>query len=278
MIISDFHTHSSNSGDCDAKMSNQIEAALKKGLVHLCITEHMDIDYPQVPEGHEDEECSFLLDAEKYYAEYIEMKEKYASCSSSNTPFNLFFGVELGLQSQIADDNLAFSRSYPFDFIIASSHTLYKLDPYYKEFWDDRDEANVTKDYFESIYENIGLFNNFDVYGHLDYIVRYGKNKDYIFADYSDIIEAILKKLIDMGKGIEINTCGLRNGLKYPNPRPEILKLYRSLGGEIITVGSDAHRSEHVAWEFDIAEKLLIDCGFKYYTIFSERKPEFIKL
>lgn len=273
MILSDYHCHSSNSGDCDEKMQTQIEAAISKGLKYLCITEHNDFDYPDPLPAHIDEACSFLLDASTYYKEYIKMRDTY-----SGKDFNLRFGVELGMQKQITADNKSFVKKYPFDFVIASTHVLYHEDPYYGEFWDGREESKIVRDYFEDIYENICLFTDFDVYGHLDYIVRYGKNKSYNFSDYSDIIDEILRKLVDMGKGIEINTCGLRNKLKYPNPAPEVLTRYRELGGEIITVGSDAHCHEHVAWNFDVAENLLKDCDFKYYTVFKERKPEFIRL
>lgn len=276
MIISDFHTHSSNSGDCSEKMQTQIESAKSKGIKHLCITEHMDFDYPEPLEAHKDEACSFLLNADEYYSKYLSMRETLEETSDND--FNLYFGVELGLQEQVFSENNEFAARYPFDFIIASSHVLYKEDPYYEEFWLNRDEATIVRDYFESIYKNICLFNDFNVYGHLDYIVRYGKNKTYNFNSYKDIIDEILRKLIADGKGIEINTCGLRNNLKYPNPCPDLLKLYRSLGGEIITVGSDAHCKEHIAWEFKTAEEILKECGFSYYTIFKNRKPDFIKL
>lgn len=276
MIISDFHTHSSNSGDCDEKMQSQIEAALNKGIKHLCITDHNDFDYPDPLPKYIDESCSFLLDVDTYYNEYLKMKDKY--CTNSSNDFNLYFGVELGMQLQVVEENKILATKYPFDFIIASSHVLYHEDPYYPEFYEGRSEIKINNDYFESIYENICEFNDFDVYGHLDYIFRYGKTKTYNFNDYRDVIEPILKKIVSMGKGIEINTCGLRNNMKYPNPSPEILKMYKDLGGEIITVGSDAHSSKHVAWEFNIAESILKNCGFEYYTIFKNRKPDFLKL
>ena len=93
-----------------------------------------------------------------------------------------------------------------------------------------------------------------------------------------DIIETILKKLIDKGKGIEINTAGLRYGMGAPNPDLPVLKLYHDLGGEIITVGSDAHKPEDVAVYHKQAYQNLNEAGFRYYTIFKNRKPQFINL
>jgi len=274
MILSDFHTHSSNSGDCDVKMQLQVESAINKGLKNLCITEHLDLDYPlSSPDGTE--YCDFSLDADAYLNEYIQMKEKYQSGD-----FKLFFGIEVGLQPQVVAENNEYLTKKPFDFVIASSHLLDNCDPYYPEFWADKKDSDVFRQYLQSIYENICLFSNFDVYGHLDYIVRYrkDKDKDFNYYEFSDEIDLVLNKLIEMGKGIEVNTGGLKNGMKYPNPCPDIIKRYRDLGGEILTIGSDAHSPEYIAYSFHTLPDLLKECGFDYYTIFSKRKPEFIKI
>lgn len=270
MIIADFHTHSSNSGDCDIPMSVQIEAAINKGISHLCITEHMDYDFPETP----DENISFVLDTDTYYKEFISNKEKYAD------KINLYFGVELGLQPHLANMHKDYISKYDFDFIIGSSHVCDGYDVYYPDFYKNKDEKACYMRYFESELENINAFNDFDVYGHLDYVVRYGPTKDanYQFNDYKDILDEILKKLISSGKGIEINTGGLKKGMKETNPSLDILKRYKELGGEIITVGSDAHFAENIAYGFDRAKGVLEKAGFTRYAVFKDRKPEFINL
>ncbi len=87
-----------------------------------------------------------------------------------------------------------------------------------------------------------------------------------------------MRTIIQKGKGIEINTGGFKYGLGHPNPTEEILTRYRELGGEIITIGADAHTPEHIAFDFHKIPQLLTDCGFRYYTVFKERKPFFYKL
>ena len=118
------------------------------------------------------------------------------------------------------------------------------------------------------------------MYGHIDYVVRYGpdKNTYYSYADYADVIDEILKQLIHNGKGIEVNTAGFKYGLGHPNPCEDILKRYRELGGEILTLGADAHQPEHIAYDFQRLPKLLQTCGFSYYTVFKNRKAQFIAL
>ena len=173
-----------------------------------------------------------------------------------------------------------YDPAHRLDFIIGSTHLVDGSDPYYPSFWEHHSPKESICTYFENIYKSICCCDNFDVYGHLDYVVRYApkKDADYQPADYKDLLDMILKKLIENGKGIEINTAGLRYGLKEANPCCFILKRYRELGGEILTTGSDAHKPQDMAFAFDIIVDLLKDCGFSYYTLFHQRKPEFIRL
>jgi histidinol-phosphatase (PHP family) len=96
-------------------------------------------------------------------------------------------------------------------------------------------------------------------------------------AQYGDRVEHLLKTLIHNGRGIEINCSGIRDGCG-PFPSEEILRLYRSLGGEIITIGSDAHRPEDAAKCVDVGQEILKACGFRYITTFTKHKPEFISI
>lgn len=168
----------------------------------------------------------------------------------------------------------------PFDFVIGSSHVVHGYDPYYPDFFEGRKEFRCYMEYFESILENLSVYDDFDVYGHLDYVVRYGPNKnhEYSYGRYKDILDEILKKLISMNKGIELNAGGYHYGLGEPNPCIDVIRRYRELGGEIITVGADAHTPDKIAWEFVKAANVLNDCGFRYYTIFKNRSPEFLPL
>ncbi len=269
-ILTDFHTHSSFSGDCDTPMEHMIEQAICLGMSHLCITEHFDPDYP-VREG---ETIDFNLDIKAYREKFLNLKEKYKK------NITLLWGVELGLQVHILPFLSRFVQENPFDFVIASSHLCNGGDPYYPDFFEGRSEESVYEEYFLSILENVKRFHEYDIYGHLDYIVRYGPNKDalYSYEKYRDVYDSILKTIIASGKGIELNTGGVKYGLRDLHPTFEVLKRYKELGGEIITLGSDAHTPENLQNHFTRAKDVLKNCGFEYYTIFQERKPEFIRL
>lgn len=263
----DQHMHCNFSGDSDALPEDMIKAGIAHGLSGICFTDHLDYDYPEEPN-------IFLLDFDNYFKELSDLREKYADKISVN------IGIELGLQPQAAGQNLAVAEKYPFDFIIGSSHVVNHMDPYYPEFFAGRDEDAAYMEYFESVLENINSGVDFDVYGHIDYVVRYGPNKNafYTYEKFKDIIDAILTQLISKGKGIEVNTGGFKYGLGHPNPTEDIIKRYHELGGEIITMGADAHVPEYVAYEFDKTAQIIKNCGFKYYTVFKNRKSEFIPL
>ncbi len=266
-IIWDCHIHSSFSGDCETPAEQMILRAEQNGLKGICFTEHLDPDYPPTPDGAE-----FSLDLEAYRKELFRLRETYKN------RIQIRFGIELGLQPHLEEDFRKLLSEYPFDFVIGSSHLVHGYDPYYPGFFQGRKESLCYMEYFESILENLACFSEMDVYGHLDYIVRYGpnQNREFSYGRYQDILDEILRTLIRKNCGIELNTGGFHYGLGEPNPCAAIIRRYRRLGGEIITVGSDAHRPELTGCSFSLAAEILRECGFSHYTVFKDRKPEFL--
>ncbi len=270
-IKADYHLHSSFSGDSTTPMEEMILKGITLGLDTMCFTEHMDMDYIY---NKSEDSGIFELNTDSYLYELLGLKDKYAD------KIRVLFGVELGLQPHLKRELAVYAKSYDFDFIIASSHLCNRKDPYYPSFFEGRPDEEAYREYFSSILDNLKAFNNFDVYGHLDYVVRYGKTKDadYSYNKYKDILDNILEFLLEKEKGLEINTGAIRHGLRELNPCTDIIKRYRQLGGEIITIGSDAHTPDFLANGFDRAAEILSECGFKYYTTFEKRMPEFHRI
>ena len=273
-IPADFHVHSVHSGDSDASMEAQVCAALRAGLSGLCFTDHYDMNYPYSSYPELEKDC-FELDMESYYTDFLRIRKLYGE------RMNLNFGIELGIQAGEGPLLNAFLNAHPeLDFVIGSTHLIHGKDPYYTSYFEGRDESAAYREYFEALLQNIREFHSFDVCGHLDYVVRYGPNQDraYSFRMYSGIIDEILRLLLQYGCGLELNTSPLKKGCRECNPCSDILKRYRELGGEIITVGSDAHTPEVIGNSFALAAQVLTACGFRYYTTFSGRKPDFHKI
>lgn len=271
-LPADYHMHSHNSGDSEAPMKDMIESAINKGLSEICFTEHMDLDFPvsdKVAEG------LFTLDIPSYKEELFSYRKEYQDRIS------IKYGIELGLQPQITAENAAVIKDNDFDFVIGSIHLLDKQDPYYPPMWEGKDEYAIIRHYFEATLENIQKFTDFDVLGHLDYIVRYAPKgaPDYCYDMYKDIIDEILITLVKNGKGLDLNTkAALFKSGASTNPSKEVLKRFHELGGRIITFGADAHVPDGVAAFFEGAREIALSCGFTHYYSFNKRVPTAIEL
>lgn len=269
-MICDCHMHTEFSGDSDTPVRSQIEQAIRLGMKEICITDHHDYDCGFC-------KTDFNLDIPAYMEAMKAIRLEYADRIRVN------LGIELGLQRHIRDYLNGFNSQYgdQLDFIIGSSHFADRLDPFDENFWEGRTEAEAFQRFLEvSLWRVEELWECFDSFGHLDYVVRYAphQNRDYSYSRFSDVIDAILKELIRHEKGLECNTGGLKYGLGHPNPCEDVLIRYRELGGEILTVGSDAHAPQHVGFDFEKCRQILKNCGFRYYTVFHSRKPEFLPL
>lgn len=277
MIQADMHMHTWFSTDSEACPRDMADEAVRKGLKTICFTDHFDKD--DLEWGEEG-----IFDVDAYFVEMQKLQEEYAG------KLNIRIGIELGLRTYLKDYYEELTKKYPFDFLIGSVHNVpYKkdaegnilyTDPAAEKLFTDRTDKEAYRLMMETTLENVRTSDCFQTLGHLDYVVRYGKSreKEYSYTDYADIIDEILKLLIEKEKGLEVNSAGLKYGLPFAHPHPDVLKRYHELGGEIITIGADAHKPEHIAYDFAKAEEILKSCGFKYYTEFFEQKPVFKQL
>lgn len=278
MIQSDNHVHTSFSSDSETPMEEMLKQGIRLGFSSICFTDHMDYDFPDLGNG-----MDFVFDAEAYLKELARLEPLYPQIQIRK-------GIELGLKPYLKERCNGLTSSLPLDFIIGSTHLVDDMDPYYPEYWEGKTEKQGIDKYYETTLENIHSGIDFDVYGHIDYIIRYTptqheyRKKGIIDEAYMEkslknsfeLVDEILKALINSGKGIELNTAGLKYGLGHPHPHETILKRYRELGGEIITIGSDGHQPEHLGYDFGKVPELLRQCGFSYYTEFYQRKPKMI--
>lgn len=272
MITYDTHVHTSYSTDSSTPPRRQLDQAVKCGLHGICLTDHMDYGFPKeqygspLPAG----EIPFLLDVSSYIDELQNLKTHYPA-------LRILVGMECGLQAQpdILAKNRELTADPSLDYIIGSLHLVHRQDPYHKDFWNGRDPSRCVLDYLEELYQNLSIFTDFDALGHLDYIVRYAP-ADFIYEPmaYREILEEILKILVHKDIALEINTSGFKSSA-YPNPHPDILALYQKLGGEMVTIGSDAHTPDYLTYRFDQLPALINKTGLRQYVTFHRRRPQF---
>lgn len=266
-MYKDCHVHTDISHDGIDNMNTYLERAIEKNVDEIIFTEHYDI-YDGIKSS------LTTLDVDSYYKAYKKVKE--------HSDFNLGFGIEIGLQPDTFSQINSITTSYPFDFVIGSSHITCKKDMSKDpSFFEGLTREKAYLKYFREVLQNIELYNDeFDVYGHLDYVVRYGgyTEKKIEYDEFRDILDQILIALIKKDKGLEINTSGLRYGLGSPHPNKDILKRYRQLGGRIVTIGSDAHQACDLAADFDLAYDILKSANINEFAIYHKRQPQFIKI
>ena len=279
----DMHLHSSFSTDSDASAEEMAFHAQRLGLDGICFTEHMDLDYPKgyFPEDPD----AFCADPDQVLNKVLHLRKTVRArkaflpgTSEKGALFPLWigFGLEFGMQPHLSDRFHQIARNYPLDFIVASQHLVSSLDPYYPEVWEHKNPEDLIEEYYREMLANLKTIEDWDTLAHMDYIIRYiPGRKEQVYdsiSNHAQIIDEILCHVIERGKCLEVNTAGYKYGLGQPNPAPSILRRYRELGGENITIGSDAHAPEHIAVSFDQTAGLLTDIGFTHYCLFERRK------
>ena len=261
LIYTDHHVHTSYSPDSDADIKEYLIKAKSLGLKHIMFTDHMDF-------GNNDEFFQNPIDYDEYFKTMKYLEEEYQ--------IGIQVGVEIGYDKNYKNEIDEFLKKYPFDFVIGSVHSGEGEDFYSGDFFTGKTQEEAYLEYFEILLEMVENFTNFDVAGHIDYITRYGgfDHKFYDYEDYKEIIDNILKAIIKNGKGIEVNTSGLRGELNTTFPKEEVLKRYKELGGSIITIGSDSHFNKDYHADVLKVIESLESLGFTEISSFTKRKIE----
>lgn len=255
-MYADYHLHCEYSDDSNEPMENQIQEAITLGLDEMCFTDHVDYgikrdwDDPEgiiirhaVEHGKEVDLVLANVNYPKYFEALNMYQKKYASSISIKK------GLEFGIQSITVDayEKLYASYQDDLDFILFSMHQVNNLEFWTQDFQKGKTQKEYNDEYYKEIYQTMQMFHHYSCLAHLDLMARYDENGIYPFENEKDIIAEILKYAIRDGKGIEINTSSWKYGLKDTQPSRAILKLYKDLGGKIITVGSDAHETKYLA-------------------------------
>ncbi|MDR0983412.1 MAG: PHP domain-containing protein, partial [Ruminococcus sp.] len=229
--------------------------------------------YPNRTRGEYEYEFYNYKDAVEYS---LNENEKYKDLDNDGI---LLSGIELGLTSLNFDISEEIMNDSRIDFVLASCHQLTGREDFAFLNYRNTNINSLMKEYFEELLK-IASWGKFDVLSHLNYPMRYTSKAgiDVHLSEYNEIIREIFKVLIYKNCGIEVNTSGIRNKYAHCYPPLKYVKMYREMGGELITVGSDCHKLSHLGMNITDGIELVKSAGFNYITIFKNREPEFLRL
>ncbi len=259
----DCHFHSNFSFDSKSDPEALVEKAISSGLKVITFTDHLDYDADLLRRD-------FDFDIEDYFKTLSVLKERYKD------RIEIFFGAELGIQPQLIKKYEDVARNYPWDFILMSIHTVEQRDLAIDGYVEKYSPVDGLIKYYETMLSMLNQFSDFDSLAHLDYLDRYYFRSQTLpeYEKYQEYVLEVFKKIIEMGKIIEINTAGIRKGLGYFHPKPPALSDYVKLGGTSATLGSDAHFVEDLGKDLTSALQSAKKIGIKTLSFFRKRKRE----
>lgn len=268
MILPDYHIHTSFSPDSEMEPEEAVRAARASGVTHLCFTEHMDL-------GHHMEMYNRAPD-------FVGMEESVSKLREKYPEINIGKGIEVGYIPDTAEQTAKVLSEQSFDYVLLSTHCVEGLDCGVPESKRGQDKITAYKKYLETVYTSVTddrLTKYYDCVSHIGYIAKglHYEDNTFPYEMFPELFDKILREIIKRGKGIEVNTSGIDRG-GHVLPHPSVIRRYRELGGRMITIGSDAHRSEKVGAYIKDAVTIIMDAGFEEITLYKNREPRFVNI
>ncbi len=245
----DTHTHSNFSVDARDSIGQMALTALAKGIKYLTCTDHLE--HNQSDEGYG------FWDAEKYDFEIKRISKLFGK------QVRILKGIEFS-EPHYYPEALCKLAEENFDVIIGGIHYIGNLgchyfDPAYPKFKpliQDYDARRCFEEYYQEVLQSVQQ-GGFQVLAHFDNPKRYLREN---FPDWP-IVDQIMSEMVKNDIALEINTSPYRKGFNEPSPGFDTVKKYLRAGGKKITLGSDAHRKEDIAADFERAGKFLSSLG-----------------
>lgn len=276
----DLHTHSECSPDGNDSVKMMYARACELGLSVYALTDHCECNFWEDAPSP-DITDAMMYGAREYSMKSISQQSKFKGEYAGKV--KILTGIELGQPMQNIEKAELIASNERLDFIIGSLHMVRGHDDFYYLDYSEMNSDEIHKllcAYFDEI-ADMCRWGKFDVLGHLTYPLRYITGEHFIDIDlkkYEEVIRSIFKILIANGKGIEINTSGLRQKYGYTFPGFKLVELYRQLGGEIVTIGSDAHSAKDIGSGILEGIVLAENAGFDRIAYFVNHEPHFIKI
>ncbi len=263
----DTHIHTNNSPDSKQSIDTVCTTAIEKGMNAISICDHAEVSLFHMDNFHKliANSIKDVKMAQEKYGDRIKILQ--------GIEISEFFWDEAKLPG--------FLSLADYDIILGSVHRVDCIehnDSYSRVVMSDTSEENLhlfLRTYFNDMIQMIKNY-DFDVLSHLTVPLRYingkfGRGVEILM--YEEMIETILRMIIEKGIALEINTSGLGTPIDCCFPDKKIVKRYKELGGKLVTIGSDAHTPDRIGYGFDRAKQMLKNTCFDGYYYYEKRKP-----
>lgn len=268
MYLADYHFHTRCSADSTATLTQQAKAAMAAGVREICVTDHWNLLDQQ------GKRLSTVYDWTRPLEQLHRLRRRWPG------KLELRLGIEVGngvLEPQAVDASLELPE---LDFVIGSLHSQSAAAGGRGIFTvahgcTRREEGVALMEDYMDLLEELADTDGYDVLGHVIYPLRYLPPEfELDLRPWWDRLAEIFRRVIARGRGIECNTSA---GATVEQWR-DVLALYRDLGGEVLTLGSDAHKPAHMAAAFPQAVELIRTLGFRYLCVYRQRTPLFYRI
>lgn len=263
-ILADSHTHSRNSFDGSASVRALCEGARRRGIRYLTVTDHYDCNELPAENLGKTQKASFA--------------EISACAQGAPETVTVLSGMELGQPLQALAWAERLLAAEPCDFVLGSLHNLENFSDFYDLDYTAQPLEPLFDRYFSEMLDMIA-WGNFDSLAHLSYPLRYLPDGfSQAAAYFKSGQDSVLRALAKAGKALEINTSGLRQRIGVTLPDADTVRRFRELGGELITLGSDAHTAEDVGAGIAEGVSIAAAAGFSRIAVYRNRKPELLPI
>ncbi len=260
-LMFDYHIHTDYSADCTAPVSVQLSAAASAGLSEICLTDHVDFDD--------------FVDGKPVFTppDLGKLREELPALQRLYPTLAVKRGAEVALKDAACSDAAyAHIKDADLDFVLGSLHVLDGASVYYPESFEGRTQEQSYLRYLEGLDRVIRTCPYFCAMGHYDFIAKYAPfpERAVKYSLAPDLFDGILKYLVQNGKTLELNTSAWQEDAAWGL---ELFKRFKELGGEFVTVGSDAHKPSRVGKRVHEAYELLRAAGIRYVATYEKMKP-----
>lgn len=253
----DYHSHTLYSFDGESRTEEMLQAAIQRGVEEICFTDHLDYDIP-----------------EYHVPDFIARAEEFSQLRKKFTDIKIKEGVEVGLSDKVCAEMASSTlRDVKLDFVIGSVHTVNGIDAWRDVFYEGKSKEKAYREYLETVARVIKTCPWMNALGHYDFVAKYAPYQDRSVSckHALDAFDSIFEYLITNGMTMEVNTASWQKSAPWGE---DVLRRFKELGGEYVTLGSDTHGAERIGARMHEAEALVKRAGIKYIATFSNKKPE----